>query len=262
MRREADAPPRGRTRPEARSVAGGPMSPVTTAAQDLDAHALDVATPDAFEAHFRALADALGRSLAAGERFTAWYEAEASDFVRFNRAKVRQAGRVTQQSVALRLIRGARHAQHALALSGDVAADAAQAVAALAGLRGALDDLADDPHLLLPDVVASSRNVVPATLPPRCIVAALAGPRNLRLGTLASRPGNRPAPRRGGDRARPPAPATTGPAAGATRCPSAGSARRRLRPRGGAPRSTRGRRPSAKASGGPCPSGPAPCAAR
>lgn len=166
MRREADAPPRVRTRPEPRSVAGGSMSPATTAAHDLDARALDVATPDAFETHFGAVADALGRSLVAGERFTAWYEAEASDFVRFNRAKVRQAGRVTQQSVALRLIRGARHAQHALALSGEVAADVAQAVAALAGLRGALDDLADDPHLLLPDVVASSRNVVPATLPP------------------------------------------------------------------------------------------------
>ncbi|MDH5288174.1 MAG: metallopeptidase TldD-related protein [Betaproteobacteria bacterium] len=130
-----------------------------------DASALSIPSADAFEAHFRAIADALQRALAGGERFTAWYEAEASDFVRLNRAKVRQAGRVTQQSIAVRLVRGARHAQHTLTLSGDLASDASHAVEALAGLRSALPDLADDPHLLLPDTVASSRHVVDGALP-------------------------------------------------------------------------------------------------
>lgn len=120
---------------------------------------------DAFEAHFAALADALVPALGAGERSTLWYEAEASDFVRMSRAKVRQAGRVTQQSAVVRLLRGARHAQHALTLGGDLDADVAQLCAALAGLRAALPDLADDPHLLLPDAVESSRHVAAGTLP-------------------------------------------------------------------------------------------------
>jgi predicted Zn-dependent protease len=127
---------------------------------------LAIASANDFEAHFRAIADALQRTLAAGERFTAWYEAESSDFVRLNRAKVRQAGRVTQQSIAVRLILGTRHAQHTLTLSGDLAADIAQATASLVGLRGALPDLADDPHLLLPDTVTNSRHVVDGALPP------------------------------------------------------------------------------------------------
>ncbi|HEX4884519.1 MAG TPA: metallopeptidase TldD-related protein [Casimicrobiaceae bacterium] len=127
---------------------------------------LAIATADRFEAHFHAVADAIAGATAGGERFTAWYEAESSDFVRLNRARVRQAGRVTQQSVAVRLVRGARHARHALALSGDLAADIALATSSLAGLRAALDDVAEDPHLLLPDAVVSSRQVVPGSLPP------------------------------------------------------------------------------------------------
>ena len=129
------------------------------------AAALSIAAPEAFESHFLAVVDALRGALQPGERYTAWYEAESSDFVRLNRAKVRQAGRVTQQSIALRLIRGVRHAQHALTLSGDIGADVAETLASLAGLRAALPDLADDPHLLLPDTVADSRHVVHEALP-------------------------------------------------------------------------------------------------
>jgi predicted Zn-dependent protease len=110
-------------------------------------------TGDAEQARFLAIADALDGARAAGERFTAWLEAEASDFVRLNRGKVRQAGHVEQRYLRVRLIRGARHAEHTLTLSGDTRLDAAAATAALAGLRSALPDLAEDPYLLLPDVV-------------------------------------------------------------------------------------------------------------
>jgi predicted Zn-dependent protease len=132
----------------------------------LDREALAIGSVDAFEPHFHALADAIGRALEGGERYTAWYEAESSDFVRLNHAKVRQAGRVTQQSLSLRLINGARHAQHAFTLSGDLAADISLATSSLAGLRAALPDLAEDPHLLLPDTVQSTRKVAGGTLPP------------------------------------------------------------------------------------------------
>ena len=126
-----------------------------------------VVTDDpAVEALFQDVARALDAELAAGERYTAWFEAETSDFVRMNRGKVRQAGRVRQQSIAVRLIRGARHAEHTLSLTGDATVDARAAVDALRGVRAALPELADDPHLMLPDVVSSTRSVRAGTLPP------------------------------------------------------------------------------------------------
>jgi len=119
----------------------------------------------AVEALFAGVAKALDTELAAGERYTAWFEAEVSDFVRMNRGKVRQAGRVRQQQVSVRLIHGMRHAEHTLSLTGNAAADARAAVAALRGLRTALPELADDPHLMLPDTVSSTRSVRGGGLP-------------------------------------------------------------------------------------------------
>lgn len=114
------------------------------------------AATDVEHERFVAIAQALDRALAAGERYTAWFEAESSDFVRMNRGKVRQAGHVEQRYLRVRLLRGARHAEHTLTLGGDRAEDAAAAAAALAGLRSALPELAEDPHLLLPEGVSSS----------------------------------------------------------------------------------------------------------
>jgi predicted Zn-dependent protease len=120
----------------------------------------------AVEALFLDVARALDAEIAAGERYTMWFEAEVSDFVRMNRGKVRQAGRVRQQGVSVRLIHGARHAEHTLSLTGNATADACAAVDALRGLRAALPELADDPHLMLPDTVASTRSVRGGSLPP------------------------------------------------------------------------------------------------
>lgn len=131
-----------------------------------DEPALEATGRDPVEAHFRLVADALDRALRAGERYVASLEAEASDFVRMNRGKVRQAGRVEQRYLRLRLIDQARHAEHVLTLAGDASLDSRAAVDALAGLRGALPELVDDPHLLLPTAVASTRSVRAGTLPP------------------------------------------------------------------------------------------------
>jgi predicted Zn-dependent protease len=130
-----------------------------------DSAAVATAGNDPVEAHFLAVAKALDGVVGAGERYTAWFEAEASDFVRLNRGKVRQAGRVEQRVLRVRLIAGARHAEHALTLTGDAALDVRTAAEALTGLRSALPELADDPHLLLPDEVVSTRSVRGGPLP-------------------------------------------------------------------------------------------------
>lgn len=110
------------------------------------------------------LAEALNSHLQPGERFTAWLAAETTDFVRFNHARVRQAGRVRQAELTLRLVAGHKQAAVTLALSGDEDADRALAFAQLAELRLQLQDVADDPHLLLAEEahVAARTEVNPA----------------------------------------------------------------------------------------------------
>ncbi len=117
------------------------------------------------EAWFQEVAQIVDRALKPGERHATWLSAEESDFVRMNRGKIRQPGHVVQCYLDIRLIRGARHATHSLALTGDLAVDTPAIDAALAGLRGTLPELADDPHLLLPDTVASSSVTRSGALP-------------------------------------------------------------------------------------------------
>ena len=110
--------------------------------------------------------DAIEASLAPGERYTATLAGESTDFARLNRGKVRQAGSVEQDELAIRLVRGMRHAEHALTMSGDPSRDRAAIADAVAGLRAVLPDLADDPHLLLPDRVESSSVERNGSVPP------------------------------------------------------------------------------------------------
>lgn len=117
------------------------------------------------EAYFNELAAAADRALAPGERHTMWFAAEATDFVRMNRGKVRQPGHVAQRYLDIRLITGMRHASHLLSLCGDVAQDVRTLESAIVGLREALPELADDPHLLLPTDVASSQSEQRGTMP-------------------------------------------------------------------------------------------------
>ncbi len=117
------------------------------------------------EAYFDSLAMVLQAALGEGERFTAVYDAERTDFVRMNCGKVRQPGSVDQRYLGLRLIRGERHARHVLSLTGDFAVDRIALGDALGALRSALPELADDPLLLLPDAVCSTRDVRNAPLP-------------------------------------------------------------------------------------------------
>ncbi len=95
---------------------------------------------------FEQLTDEVLGSLRPGEDATLYLQAEQSDFVRFNHGKVRQPGTVSQGRLAIRLIRGQRHAVAELTIG---AQDDPQAVAAALGhLREALDVVPEDPHLL------------------------------------------------------------------------------------------------------------------
>ena len=126
------------------------------------------------ENYFNDIAALLDRSLAPGEVYTCRFDAEVSDFVRMNRGKVRQPGSVAQRYLRLNLLRGQRHAEQALSVSGDLARDREPILAALSGLRAMLADLADDPHLYYATDVHSSRVVRSGALPgPEEIIATV-----------------------------------------------------------------------------------------
>jgi predicted Zn-dependent protease len=124
--------------------------------------------------YFYALADAITGSLHADEFYTCTFHAEDSDFVRFNRSAIRQAGTVVQRFLTLDLIHGRRHAAAEVALVGDVDSDRVLMSQMLADLREKLPYLPEDPHLLYATTVHSSVQQGEDRLPDRAdAVAAL-----------------------------------------------------------------------------------------
>jgi predicted Zn-dependent protease len=97
---------------------------------------------------FEALVAWLRGAIIEQEAFTLGYNAEASEFIRFNHAKVRQAGHVQQASLNLKLIDDGRHADLRLTLSGDAELDQARLADSLQQLRDTLLLLPQDPYLL------------------------------------------------------------------------------------------------------------------
>ena len=106
------------------------------------------------KARFFELAQHLERELSAGEILLCLYSGERSDFVRFNRGRVRQAGSVAQGYLSLRLVGEGRQASASLAVGGD--GDLAACKETLARLRSVLDELPEDPWLLINETPRSS----------------------------------------------------------------------------------------------------------
>ena len=98
---------------------------------------------------FKDLVEWLKQAIADGEQFHLGYAAESSEFVRFNHAKVRQAGQVQQASVNLKLINDGRHADLAITMAGAPEVDRQRLAEGLQQLRDTLPLLPKDPYLLL-----------------------------------------------------------------------------------------------------------------
>jgi predicted Zn-dependent protease len=97
---------------------------------------------------FYGLAERLEKSLKGGETLLCNLSAERSDFVRFNKALVRQAGSVEQSYLSLRLVRDRRQVSATVALAGN-GDDFSLATSTLGRLRDAIGDLPEDPWLLI-----------------------------------------------------------------------------------------------------------------
>jgi predicted Zn-dependent protease len=107
------------------------------------------------KSQFYELAARLEHELAPAETLVCNLSAERSDFVRFNQARVRQAGSVEQRYLNLRLLRARRQAAATISLAGD-GDDAALARQTLGRLREALAELPQDPWLLINEKPESS----------------------------------------------------------------------------------------------------------
>src|SRR5687768_11474938 len=117
------------------------------------------------KSQFFDLVDTLCAGLHADEVLLCYLSAEESDFVRFNHARVRQAGSVAQRYLTLRLIRNRRQASAFVALAGD-RADADIARSAISKLRDTLAPLPEDPLLLYaeePHSTSTERRGRPST---------------------------------------------------------------------------------------------------
>jgi predicted Zn-dependent protease len=122
---------------------------------------------------FDALADALLRPDPAVDRTSLYLRAEASDFLRFNHARLRQATSVQQAYVTIAVERGQRRAESTLTLGGDPALDAPRVLAERALLVAQLDLIADDPWLLRPQAPSHSQRDDRGALPEAGHVIAL-----------------------------------------------------------------------------------------
>ncbi|HSN20768.1 MAG TPA: metallopeptidase TldD-related protein [Usitatibacter sp.] len=119
---------------------------------DMRAYFEDVA------AHLRSLARP-------GEVIISALSAEQSDFIRFNRSRVRQATAVRQVSWTISLIRGRKRLDSRVSVAGSLAADKPALASLLAQLRDALDGVPDDPFLLFETAPAQTHARRDARLP-------------------------------------------------------------------------------------------------
>ena len=114
---------------------------------------------------FDARVNAATAGLAADETLLASLHTEATDFVRFNHAAVRQAGTVQQQMLSLDLIAGRNHAEGSVSLTGHAATDRSRVAALLGDLRTQRAVLPEDPYLLYATDADDSERTVAGTLP-------------------------------------------------------------------------------------------------
>jgi predicted Zn-dependent protease len=115
--------------------------------------------------YFEHLAGAVCHAVPGIDRVTLYYSAESSDFIRFNRAAVRQATHVSQRYGSVSVIAGARQATARITLSGDADADARALLAERALLIDQLPLVPEDAFLQLPPTVVSTDRDAEGQLP-------------------------------------------------------------------------------------------------
>ncbi|MBE9562338.1 MAG: TldE/PmbA family protein, partial [Proteobacteria bacterium] len=109
--------------------------------------------------YFYTLADFIGKQLQGNEVYLAEFTAEQSDFIRFNKAKIRQPGNVEQRYLLLDLIDGQRHINEQFTLSGELKIDYERIATSIRQLRNQLPHIPADPYLLYATEINSTESI-------------------------------------------------------------------------------------------------------
>ena len=117
------------------------------------------------QTYFDQLAAAVCRADAGIDRVMLSYSGEATDFIRFNHAQVRQATHVAQHYGTVSVVAGARRATGTVALTGRADADVPTLIAERDQLARDLPLVPEDAHLLLPDTYISTAHDAAGALP-------------------------------------------------------------------------------------------------
>jgi predicted Zn-dependent protease len=117
--------------------------------------------------YFYTLAGRLLGSVRGSETLLLNFAGECSDFIRFNQAKVRQAGTVTRRRLTLDLIEAERHATGQAELTGLLADDLQRLSNLLETLRSQREHLPKDPYLHVAVDGESSERSVASDCPAR-----------------------------------------------------------------------------------------------
>ncbi|MEZ4741788.1 MAG: metallopeptidase TldD-related protein [Bdellovibrionota bacterium] len=111
------------------------------------------------KSYFYRLADFANARIEDSEVLLLSFVGESSDFCRFNHNAVRQAGKVNDKRLVIKLIQGLRHNSCSLSLSLDFSNDQSKIESYLQELRRSLQVLPEDPHLLYSTEVVSTELV-------------------------------------------------------------------------------------------------------
>ncbi len=115
--------------------------------------------------YFNKVSDHLQTLLQGEEVFTSDFQSEDSDFVRFNKSDVRQAGAVSQKVLSVDLIEGRKHATGSVSLTGHFELDRPRVEQVIGNLREQRAHLPEDPHLQVAEEVHSTDRKMEDHLP-------------------------------------------------------------------------------------------------
>lgn len=100
------------------------------------------------ETYFYELADNMIKNLHKDEVLLCTTGGEESDFIRFNKGKIRQPGSVSQCYILLHLICSQKHTKDYFPVTGNKDDDLSRSLKSLDAMRGDIQFLPDDPYLL------------------------------------------------------------------------------------------------------------------
>ena len=109
---------------------------------------------------FNTLSESLFSEIQNKENLILSFEGENSQFVRFNNATIRQTGLVDDAEIMLKFIANNRTAQGGFTVSGNFDIDYARGKSEIERMRIEVQEIPEDPFIVLPENLGSSHKIL------------------------------------------------------------------------------------------------------